>query len=299
MIPPAWTNVWICPFKNGHLQAVGRDARGRKQYRYHFVYRAVRNATKFGRMPEFGAALPAIRKRVEHDLSLPGMPKEKVLATVVRLLERTAIRVGNEEYAKTNKSYGLTTMQDRHVDISGYKLRFHFRGKSGLLHDIKLTDRKLARILRECQDIPGRELFHYVDAEGEVCKISSDDVNQYLRAITGQDFTAKDFRTWVGSGQTALELEQIGPAASQTEFKKNVVSAIKNAATKLGNKPSTCRNYYVHPAILDGYQNGTLFELLKKSPPEPVRFGLRGEEVCVLQLVMKYDLSRAAGSNAA
>ncbi len=299
VIPPAWTSVWICPTKNGHLQAVGRDARGRKQYRYHPVYRSVRNATKFSRMAAFAAALPAIRERVEHDLNLTAMPKKKVLATVVRLLEKTAIRVGNEEYAKTNKSYGLTTMQDRHVDISGYKLRFHFRGKSGLLHDIELTDRKLARILRECQEIPGHELFHYLNEEGEVCKISSDDVNEYLREITGQDFTAKDFRTWVGSGQTALELEQIGPATSQTQFKKNVLSAIKNAATKLGNKPSTCRNYYVHPAILVGYQEGTLFEFLKKAPPEPLRFGLRVEEQCVLQLVMKYDSSRAILPNAA
>jgi DNA topoisomerase-1 len=298
-IPPAWTSVWICSLKNGHLQAVGRDARGRKQYRYHPAYRAIRNATKFSRMAKFAAALPAIRERVEHDLNVSELTKEKILATVVRLLERTAIRVGNEEYARTNKSYGLTTMQDRHVDISGYKLRFHFRGKSGLLHDIELTDRKLARILSECQDIPGRELFHYVDESGEICRISSGDVNDYLREITAQDFTAKDFRTWVGSGQTALELEQIGPATSQTEFKKNVVTAIKNAAAKLGNKPSTCRNYYVHPAVLEGYQEGTLFEYLKKSPREPAPFGLRAEETCVLQLVVKYDPSRAVQGKAA
>jgi DNA topoisomerase-1 len=185
-------------------------------------------------------------------------------------------------------------MQDKHIDISGYKLRFHFRGKSGLLHDIELTDRKLARILGECQDLPGRDLFHYVNASGEVCKICSDDVNDYLREITGEDFTAKDFRTWVGSGQTALELEQIGPAVSEAEAKKNVVAAIKNAAAKLGNKPSTCRNYYVHPAVLEAYQDGTLFEFLKKSRSEPARFELRREELCVLNLLTQYADSRAA-----
>ncbi len=299
VIPPAWTSVWICPFKHGHLQAVGRDDRGRKQYRYHPLYRAVRDATKFSRMAAFGAAMPAVRERVRRDLDLPGMPKEKILATVVRLLERTAIRVGNEEYAKTNNSYGLTTMQEKHVDITGYKLRFRFRGKSGLLHDVVLTDRKLAKVLRECQEIPGHELFHFLDEAGEVSKIASEDVNAYLREITGEEFTAKDFRTWVGTGQTALELEQIGPATSETEAKKNILAAIKAAAAKLGNKPSTCRNYYVHPAVIEAYLDGSLFEIMKKSPDAVDPHALRREELCVLQLVTSYDAARALPAKAA
>ena len=299
VIPPAWTSVWICPLKHGHLQAVGRDARGRKQYRYHPLYRAVRDATKFSRMATFGTALPAIRERVSKDMDLPGLPKEKLLAAIVRLLERTAIRVGNEEYAKTNNSYGLTTMHEKHVDISGYQLRFHFRGKSGVVQDIQMTDRKLARILRECQELPGHELFHYIDDAGEISRVTSEDVNTYLREISGQEFTAKDFRTWVGTARTALELEQIGPASSQTEAKKNIVEAIKNAAEKLGNKPSTCRNYYVHPAILEAYNTGTLLESMQKVPQESTSCGLRREELCVLQLVTDYDCSRALLAKAA
>jgi DNA topoisomerase-1 len=299
VIPPAWTSVWICPNKNGHIQAVGRDARGRKQYRYHPLYRAVRDATKFTRMAAFAEALPKIRQRVQQDLNKPGLPKEKVLATIVRLLERTGIRVGNEEYAKTNNSYGLTTMRDRHVDIDGHKLRFHFRGKSGLMHDIELSDRKLANILRDCQEIPGHELFHYLNEEGEVCKISSDDVNDYLRDITGQDFTAKDFRTWVGTGQALVELEQLGPCTCETEAKKNIVAAIKNAAAKLGNKPSTCRTYYVHPAVLDAYTDGRLFEELSSVSPGSDAFGLRREEVCALKLVAAHQAASVLKAKAA
>ena len=284
-IPPAWTDVWICPSKNGHIQAIGRDARGRKQYRYHPLYRQVRDATKFGRMIAFAAALPKIRKRVQEDLDLPGLPKQKVLATVVRLLETTSIRVGNEEYAKTNGSYGLTTMKENHVKISGRELHFHFRGKSGLEHDIELTDRKLAKIVHECQSIPGEELFHYVDDEGEICRIHSEDVNEYLREISGDDFTAKDFRTWIGTGQAALALEEIGPCESQAAAKKNVVSAIKAVAAKLGNRPATCRKYYVHPAILDAYSEGTLFQALKRSADRTSALGLRPEEVGVLAIV--------------
>ena len=299
VIPPAWTNVWICSLKHGHLQAYGRDAKGRKQYRYHPLYRAVRNATKFSRMAAFAAALPAIRERVQQDLDRTGLTREKVLATAVRLLERTAIRVGNEEYAKTNNSYGLTTLQDRHIDIDGHKLRFHFRGKSGLMHDIEITDRKLSRILRDCQEIPGHELFHYVNAEGEVSKISSEDVNAYLREITGEDFTAKDFRTWVGSAAAALELNQIGPSTSDTDAKKNIVAAIKNAAARLGNKPSTCRTYYVHPAVLESYLDGTLFEEMKKAPESSSPFGLRREEACVAQLVASHDAASVLKAKAA
>jgi DNA topoisomerase-1 len=299
VIPPAWTNVWICALKHGHLQAVGRDARGRKQYRYHPLYRAVRDATKFSRMAAFASALPTIRERVHKDLERTAMTREKLLATTVRLLERTAIRVGNEEYAKANNSYGLTTLQDKHLDISGYKLRFRFRGKSGLVHDIELTDRKLAKILRDCQEIPGHELFHYVNEAGEVCKIGSEDVNAYLREITGEDFTAKDFRTWVGSAATLLELDRIGPSSTQTELKKNVVEAIKNAAARLGNKPSTCRNYYVHPAVLDAYTNGTLFEAMKNASESSSQFGLRREESALVQLLQQHDVAAALRAKAA
>ena len=286
-IPPAWTDVWICPSKTGHIQAIGRDARGRKQYRYHALYRKVRDATKFGRMIAFASALPKIRKKVEEDLKLPGLPKQKVLAAVVRLLEATSIRVGNDEYAKSNGSYGLTTMKDHHVEISGRRLRFHFRGKSGLKHDIEVTDRRLARIVRKCQCIPGEELFQYVDDEEQICRVHSGHVNDYLREITGEDFTAKDFRTWMGSGQAALALEEIGPCASQTDAKKNVVAAVKAVAAKLGNRPATCRKYYVHPAIIDAYAQGTLFEALKASSNGAAPYALRREESAVLAIVQE------------
>ncbi len=285
VIPPAWSNVWICPLKHGHLQAVGRDARGRKQYRYHPAYRFVRDQTKFERMLAFGDALPGIRKRVSEDLQLPGMPKHKVLATLLKLLEVTRIRIGNEEYATTNESYGLTTMREDHVEVSGYKLRFQFRGKSGLEHKIEVADRRLAKVVRDCQCIPGEELFHYIDPDGQICKIYSEDVNNYLREITGQEFTAKDFRTWGGTGQAASELETIGPSTSETDAKKNVVAAIKAVAAKLGNKPSTCRKYYVHPVVLDAYTDGSLFDFMKKATGSDSPFGLRREEECVLDLV--------------
>jgi DNA topoisomerase-1 len=274
VIPPAWTEVWICPSKNGHLQAVGRDARGRKQYRYHPQYRQIRDTTKFSRMIAFADALPKIRERVERDLALSGLPREKVIASAVRLLESTAIRVGNEEYAKTNDSYGLTTLKDEHLTISGHRLRFHFRGKSGLVHDLELTDRKLASILSRCQCIEGEELFHFLDENQTVCKIRSEDVNSYLKEITGDDFTAKDFRTWVGSGQALLALEEVGPCGSETDGKKRIVSAIKRTAQKLGNRPATCRKYYVHPAILESYLNGTLLDALNTGAAG----GLRREE---------------------
>ena len=288
VIPPAWTKVWICPLKNGHLQAVGRDARGRKQYRYHPAYRAVRDATKFVRMAAFGEALPGIRKRVQEDLALPGLPKNKVLATVVKLLETTCIRVGNEEYAKENESYGLTTMRDQHVEITGRKMHFRFRGKSGLDHDIELTDPKLAKIVQQCQDIPGEELFQYYSEDGSTAKIYSEDVNEYLREITGQGFTAKDFRTWVGTGQAALHLEAMGPAESDTEAKKKVLEAIKSVAKKLGNKPSTCRKYYVHPVVLDSYANGTLVKSMMIECDCSAPHALKREEQCVLKMVLAH-----------
>lgn len=262
-IPPAWTSVWICPDPDGHLQATGRDARGRKQYRYHPRWREVRDATKYHRMLLFGAALPTIRERVDVDLRKRSLSREKVLATVVRLLETTLIRVGNDEYAQRNNSYGLTTMRDRHVDIAGSHVRFKFKGKSGVRHTIEFTDRRLARIVKQCQDIPGYELFQYIDDDGQRQTISSADVNEYLKEISGEDFTAKDFRTWAGTVLACAELRRCDPATSKTALKKNVSTAIKQVAEQLGNTPAICRKCYVHPAILDAYENGAMSEVLE------------------------------------
>lgn len=291
VIPPAWTDVWICPLPHGHLQATGRDAKGRKQYRYHQHWRQVRSQTKFNRMIAFGEALPKIRQRIEEDLALRGLPREKVLATVVKLLEITRIRVGNEEYAQTNKSFGLTTMRDRHADISGSRLRFKFRGKSGVDHDIELSDRRLAKIVKSCRDIPGQELFQYIDDAGQRQPIDSGAVNDYLREITGLDFTAKDFRTWAGTVLAAQELNDLGSPQSQTEVKKNVTQAIKDVAKQLGNRPATCRKYYVHPAIIDAYIDGTLFQTMKQATgkkQEDSPFQLRSEERAVLKLLEQH-----------
>lgn len=282
VIPPAWTQVWICPLSNGHVQAVGRDARGRKQYRYHPLYRHVRDQTKFGRMLAFGAALLQIRKRVEEDLKLPGLPKNKVVATVVKLLESTCIRVGNDEYARENSSYGLTTLRDKHVEVSGGKIRFKFRGKSGQEHDVELEDPRLARIVKQCRDIPGYELFQYHDEEGNTWRIDSADVNEYLREITGEDFTAKDFRTWGGTGHAVLAFEQLGAPHTATEAKQNIVTVVKDVARKLGNRPATCRKYYVHPAVIEAYVDGSLFETMKS-----IR-GFCPRESCILELVGRY-----------
>ena len=294
VIPPAWTEVWICPLPHGHLQATGRDAKGRKQYRYHQHWRQVRSQTKFNRMIAFGEALPSIRKRVEEDMALTGIPKQKVLATVVKLLEITKIRVGNEEYAQTNKSFGLTTMRTRHVDVSGSKIRFKFRGKSGVDHDIELSDRRLAKIVKSCQDIPGQELFQYLDEEGHRQAIGSDDVNNYLREMTGLDFTAKDFRTWGGTVLAAQELCEMGRFESQTQAKKNVTEAIKNVAEHLGNRPATCRKYYVHPAVLDAYMDDSLFEFMEASNQKTASSdSLRPEEAAVLKLIEQHLLQES------
>jgi DNA topoisomerase-1 len=301
-IPPAWEDVWICPFANGHLQATGRDAKGRKQYRYHVQWRQLRDQTKFTRMIAFSEALPQIRERLEQDLKLPGLPKEKVLATVLRLMELTRIRVGNEEYAKTNRSFGLTTMRDRHVDITGSKIRFNFRGKSGVEHDIEISDRRLARIVKNCQDIPGQELFQYIDDDGQRQSIDSGDVNDYLREITGQDFTAKDFRTWGGTVLASLELHEIGIAETATATKKAIAQAIKGVACHLGNRPATCRKYYVHPAILEAYQAGTLHDLMSthlEQDVPPLPCGLRSEEIAVVailkqQLILELQAQQAS-----
>jgi DNA topoisomerase-1 len=255
-IPPAYTEVWICPLANGHLQAVGRDAKGRKQYRYHPKWRETRDETKFGRMLAFSEALPGIRRRVESDLARPGLPREKVLATVVRLLEITGIRVGNDEYARANRSFGLTTLQNDHVEVSGSTMRFKFRGKSGKIHTASLNDRRLARIVQRCQSLPGEDLFQYVDEEGTEQTIGSGDVNDYLREITGEDFTAKDFRTWSGTTLALAALEEIGPSPDEREAKSAILKAIDSVAEQLNNTRAVCRKYYVHPMVLERYLSG-------------------------------------------
>ena len=296
VIPPAWQQVWICPIPNGHLQATGRDARGRKQSRYHPRWREVRDETKYERMLLFGQALPAIRTRVEHDLALANMPRPKVLATIVRLMETTFIRIGNEEYARTNHSYGLTTMRNRHVAVQGSTLHFAFEGKSGVKHAIDLSDRRLAAIVRRCLDIPGYELFQYLDHEGERHSIDASDVNDYLREITpatiDASFTAKDFRTWAGTVLTHTMLQQFEPFASETEAKRNIIQAIKDVAKRLGNTPSVCRKCYIHPAVLDSYLGGRMMQALESRVKEEVKDemehhppGLRKEEQALIRLL--------------
>ncbi len=291
VLPPAWERVWICASPLGHLQAVGVDAKGRKQYRYHPRYREFRNETKFRKMQDFSRALPGIRKHVNKDLALTGLPREKVLATVVRLLETTFIRIGNVEYARENDSFGLTTLRNRHVDLEGGTLKFHFRGKSGQEHEIELHDRRLARIVRQCQDLPGHELFQYVGETGERHTIDSCDVNDYLKQITGSDFTAKDFRTWAGTVQSALKLASLGPSQSETETKRNVLEAVKYTAKRLGNKPATCRKYYIHPFVLEAYGDGSLIDYVKPPSEEfvPTEIALHPEEQCVIKLIQSRE----------
>jgi DNA topoisomerase I len=260
-VPPAWTNVWICPIAEGHLQAVGYDARRRKQYRYHPRWREVRDTTKFDHMVGFGKVLPKIRTRVKRDLSRPGLPKEKVLATIVRLLETTLIRVGNEEYAKQNRSFGLTTLRNRHVDITGDEVHFYFRGKSGIKHAISVEDMHLAKIVRRLRDLPGYELFQYLDENGEKRSIGSTDVNDYLRDIAGDDFTAKDFRTWAGTVLAVGALCECANFRSQRQAKKNITSVVQNIAEKLGNTVAVCKKCYIHPAVFDAYIEGKFADL--------------------------------------
>jgi DNA topoisomerase I len=273
-IPPAWEEVWICPAENGHIQATGRDARGRKQYRYHSRWRAGRDQNKFERMMIFAKALPDIRRRVKRDLARPGLPREKVLATVVRLLETTLIRVGNEEYARHNHSYGLTTLHDRHVKIAGSRISFSFAGKSGKRHQIDLHDQHLAKIVKRCQDLPGQELFAYEDSEGQAHDLKSQDVNEYLREISGQDFTAKDFRTWAGTVLAAIALREFEAVASKAQAKKNILRAIEAVAKMLGNTPTVCRKCYIHPTILDSYLEGGTIEVLRERTGKKIRTAL-------------------------
>lgn len=297
-IPPAWTNVWICPKPTGHIQATGRDAKGRKQYRYHPRWRAVRDETKYNRMIAFGEALPKIREQVAHDLALPAkLSHEKVLAAVVWLLDTTSIRVGNEEYARENQSYGLTTLRNRHVAISGSKLRFHFRGKSGVEHTVSVRNKRLAHIIKGCQELPGHELFEYVGDDGELHSIESSDVNDYLRQITGEDFTAKDFRTWAGTVYAADTLLELGKTETQTQAKKNVTQAIEVAAKHLGNTKTICRKCYVHPGVIEAYLEGALIDNLnqysvtqqsKQDSPTEQEQGLRPDEQRVLLFLKEH-----------
>jgi DNA topoisomerase-1 len=263
VIPPAWTAVWICPDADGHIQATGRDARGRKQYRYHPRWREVRDRTKFEHLIDFACTLPRIRRAVSADLRRAGLPRRKVLAAVVRLLEETCIRVGGDEYARHNHHFGLTTLEDRHVDVSGAALRFHFKGKSGKPHQVGLRDPALARLVRNCQDLPGQRLFQYVDEAGAHHAIGSDDVNEYLREVSGRDITAKDFRTWAGTVQVAAALAVCDEPTSAAAGKREVVAAIDAAAERLGNTRSVCRSSYVHPAVIDAY----LGNWLRTPPP--------------------------------
>lgn len=262
-IPPAWTDVWICPSSRGHIQATGRDAKGRKQYRYHPRYRRIRNRVKFDRMLSFASALPKIRDRIESDLAMRGMSRQKIVATVVRLLETTLIRVGNETYARHNGSFGLTTMRNRHVAIDGSTVRFRFRGKSGVCHEVELHDRRLARIVRRCRELPGHLLFEYVDDDGELRTVCSEDVNDYLHEVGGEEFTVKDFRTWGGTVLAVAELGGQEPIGGEIERKRAVVEAVRRVAKHLGNRPATCRNYYIHPAVVDAFMAGTLYGIYR------------------------------------
>ena len=281
-IPPAWTDVWISPDELGHVQATGRDARARKQYRYHSLWREVRDETKYDRMIAFATALGKIRRRTKLDLARNGLPREKVLAAAVQLLEKTLIRVGNEEYARTNGSFGLTTLHNRHVNVRGRRVTFRFRGKSGREHVIDLTDPRLATVVRRCRELPGQELFAYFDDAGEIHQIGSSDVNEYLREISSSDFTAKDFRTWVGTVLALRELQQHPEFSSLAEGKRNVAAAIESVARTLGNTKAVCRKSYIHPALLDAYLDGSMETTVEGSKP---RSRQRADEAKLLQIL--------------
>ena len=288
-IPPAWTDVWICPDPSGHIQATARDARGRKQYRYHASYREARDRSKFRHMLDFSEVLPLLRERVERDLRGDELTRNQLLATVIRLLDRTLIRVGNDEYARENRSFGLTTLRRRHVRVSGASMRFSFRGKSGVEHNVAITDRRLAQIIQRCQELPGQELFQYLDSGGRRQAVTSDDVNAHLREITGRDVTAKDFRTWGGTMQAAMALHAMGAAASRREADRNILLALERVCERLGNTRTVCRKYYVHPALLEAYLMGRTVKLPSAAAPRHVRrsktAALRRDEVAVLQFL--------------
>lgn len=289
-IPPAWTDVWICPDADGHIQVTARDARGRKQYRYHPRYREARDQSKFHRMLEFSEILPVLRKRVERDLRAADLTRRQLLGTVVRLLDKTLIRVGNDEYARDNHSYGLTTLRRKHVRVKGTMLRFIFRGKSGVEHSVAFNDPRIARIVQRCQDLPGQEMFQYLDEFGKRKPIASDDVNDYLREVTGRDVTAKDFRTWGGTMAAAVELRAIGPATSRREADRNIVRALDAVAERLGNTRAVCRKYYVHPALFSAYHLGntappSAAAMPRRASRKLSATALRRDEVVVLQFL--------------
>jgi DNA topoisomerase I len=286
-VPPAWTDVWICPFATGHLQVTARDARGRKQYRYHPKYRAVRDDTKFDRMFEFSRQLPRIRRAVERDMLKRKLPREKVLATVVRLLEKTLIRVGNAEYAKENQSFGLTTLRADHVTVKGAEMRFSFRGKSGVVRQVSISDRRIARIVQRCQVLPGEELFQYVDDQGEPQVIGSGDINAYLRKITGRDITAKDFRTWAGTMLAAVALADEGPVRNKRNAKANILKAVDKVAERLGNTRVVCQKYYVHPRVFHAYMKGKVVDRVNAPAKRRKRptLELRRQEIAVLDFL--------------
>ena len=300
-IPPAWTDVWICPDARGHLQATGRDAKRRKQYRYHPDWRATRDETKFDRMQAFARALPILRRRTRSDLARPGLPRNKVLATIVQLLERSLIRVGNEEYAKQNQSFGLTTLRDRHVKVRGGTLQFQFRGKSGKHHTIDVNDWRLARVVKQCRDLPGQELFQYVDESGTRQRVGSGDINAYVREVTGEEFTSKDFRTWWASVLAVSALRELEPGSSKTQCEKHVVLAVDAVAGLLGNTRSVCRKSYVHPGVIDCYVDGSLPKVLDRRGKTAVKgvAGLRGEELALLTVLKHLPHKEPAKRSAA
>jgi DNA topoisomerase-1 len=296
-IPPAWTDVWICPKANGHLQATGRDARARKQYKYHPQFREVRESTKYEHMMEFARALPGIRAKLAAHMALRGLPREKVLATIVHLLETTLIRVGNDDYARTNKSFGLTTLRNPHVKVEGSELRFQFKGKGGKTWRLRVKDRRIAKIVKACQELPGQDLFQYLDENGELKDVTSTDVNAYLREITGRDITAKDFRTWAGTVLAALALQEFEAFDSQAGAKKNLRAAIERVASRLGNTPTICRKCYIHPEVLSAYTEGALLLEIKEQVEAKLREdlgALKPEEAAVLAL-LEARLSRTLG----
>src|SRR5437667_8919832 len=284
-IPPAWTDVWIGPSPTGHIQATGRDARRRKQYRYHDRWRELRDENKFDELAEFAKELPKIRRRVAQDMRLPGLPRRKVLATVVRLLERTFIRIGNEEYARETKAFGLTTIRNRHVKMKGDRLRFRFHGKSGRQHKVDITDRRIAKIVSKCQDLPGQDLFQYVSDDGEVRNVTSQDVNDYLREITNENFTAKDFRTWAGTVLAAIALNAQGGFETKKQAKANLKTAIYAVAQLLGNTPAICRKCYVHPAIVEAYLSGRQVAGRRDTIQNPDKIKLRTVESAVVKFL--------------
>ena len=292
-VPPAWTDVWICPSANGHLQATGRDSRGRKQYRYHKRWREVRDGDKYGRLIEFAKALPRLRRRYRRDMALPGLPKVKVVATVVCLLEESLIRVGNEEYSRANHSYGLTTLRERHARVRGARVRFQFRAKSGKEQAVEVEDPRVARVIRRLQELPGQALFQYIDDQGERHQVASDDVNAYLQEVTGMPFTAKDFRTWAGTVLCSRALREMEAADSEAQRKQNVIRAIERVAEKLGNTRAVCRKAYIHPAITDAYLEGALLDsVAQRAGAELKRRRVPADEAAVLEVLRRRPPAR-------